>query len=95
MVARLRRLREERELREPSPQPSLPLRESEPIEPRFATGDQIFCLPYGEGTVRSSRIMAGKELLTVVFPEHGELMVDPSISAVRKIEEPHEEPGDG
>ena len=91
MVARLRRLREERELREPSPQLTLPLRESEPIEPRFVTGDRIFCVPYGEGVVRASSIVADKELLTVAFPEHGELMIDPSISAVRKIEGPQAE----
>ena len=37
--------------------------------------------------VRASRIEGGRELLTVVFPEHGELTIDPGVSLVRKLED--------
>jgi len=58
-----------------------------PVEQRFAAGDRVFCLPYGDGSVRESRIEDGRELLTVAFPEHGELTIDPLVSLVRKIEQ--------
>jgi hypothetical protein len=58
-----------------------------PVEARFAMGDRIFCLPYGDGIVRASRIEDGREILIVAFPQHGELTIDPNVSLVRKIEE--------
>ena len=39
---------------------------------RFAAGDGIFCLPYGDGVVRASWIEDGQELLTVAFPAYGD-----------------------
>ncbi len=65
-----------------------------PVEQRFAAGDRIFCLPYGDGSVRESRVEDGRELLTVSFPEHGDLTIDPLVSLVRKIEESAPEDND-
>jgi DEAD/DEAH box helicase domain-containing protein len=91
MVERLRRLREQREANQPQ-QIAAPIRvASEPIEARFARGDQVFCVPYGQGEVRTSRVEGDKELLTVYFADHGELIIDPSVSAVRKLEENSDE----
>ena len=56
------------------------------IEQRFAVGDGIFCLPYGDGVVRASRIEDGQELLTVTFPAYGDLTIDPAKSLVRKLD---------
>lgn len=54
--------------------------------PRFQAGDHIFCLPYGEGIVRASRIEGNQELLSVEFSDHGWLVINPSISMVRRID---------
>jgi DEAD/DEAH box helicase domain-containing protein len=87
MVERLRRLREQREANQPAQPVSANVRGTqEAVEARFAPGDQVVCVPYGEGEVRTSRIIGDKEILTVYFPEHGELRIDPSVSAVRKRE---------
>jgi hypothetical protein len=91
LIARLRRQRERREALEGrghgsaggSPQPA-PIT-GEDVEQRFAAGDTIFCLPYGDGVVRASRVEAGRELLAVDFPDYGELEIDPAVSLVRKI----------
>ena len=56
------------------------------VEQRFAAGDGIFCLPYGDGVVRASWIEDGQELLTVAFPAYGDLMIDPAKSLVRKLD---------
>jgi hypothetical protein len=53
---------------------------------RFTVGDRIFCLPYGDGLVRASRVDQGRELLTVAFPDYGELEIDPAVNLVRIIE---------
>jgi hypothetical protein len=55
-------------------------------EPRFTTGERIFCLPFGDGEVLESRIEAGREVLVVRFPDYGELTIDPALSLVRKID---------
>jgi len=94
MIARLRRQRQQREAMQQGSGVGHERRNerAEPenrmaVEPRFARGDRIFCLPYGNGLVRASRIEGGRELLTVVFPEHGELTIDPGVSLVRKLED--------
>jgi hypothetical protein len=91
LIERLRRQRQQREAQlglagqrgerkiTPAPAP--------PAERRFAAGDRIFCLPYGDGVVQASRIEDGRELLTVAFPDHGALTIDPLVSLVRKIED--------
>jgi hypothetical protein len=55
---------------------------------RFAAGDTIFCLPYGDGVVRESQLVGGREQLVVDFANHGELTIDPVLSLVRKLEGP-------
>ncbi|GAB4196798.1 MAG: hypothetical protein OHK0022_14620 [Roseiflexaceae bacterium] len=90
MIERLRRQRQQREAevlgerRETAPSRSHPAADT-PVEPRFAAGEQVFCLPYGEGVVRSSQIDGGRELVQIAFPSYGELTIDPSVSLVRKV----------
>jgi DEAD/DEAH box helicase domain-containing protein len=95
LIARLRRQREQREQREAKQgaqgKRRQPMNEPDDVEPRFAAGDHIFCLPYGDGVVRDSRIEGGRELLTVSFPNHGDLMIDPAVSLVRKLEDTPDE----
>jgi hypothetical protein len=94
LIARLRRQREQREAAQPH-QPSGAAQRTDraaaaadaATTPRFAVGERIFCLPYGDGVVRASRIEGGRELLTVAFPEHGALLIDPAVSLVRKLED--------
>lgn len=43
-------------------------------------------MPYGEGEVVASRVQGDTELLVVAFPDHGELTIDPSVSAVRLLD---------
>jgi len=57
------------------------------IEQRYVVGDRIFCLPYGDGVVQDSRIEGERELLTVRFPDHGDLIIDPAVSLVRKLDD--------
>jgi DEAD/DEAH box helicase domain-containing protein len=89
LIERLRRQREQREggrgrvARQPAPRE----RSSAAVEQRFAAGDRIFCLPYGDGVVQESRVDDGRELLLVEFPDHGALEVDPAVSLVRKLED--------
>lgn len=87
MVARLQRLRQQRE-QQHAPQPTRqnPATQSN-AAPRFQTGDQITCNPYGRGQVVASRIENDHELLVVLFPEHGQLTIDAAVSAVRLVEE--------
>ncbi len=90
LIQRLQRQRQQREAQH-EPQSTPPARRATApaadIEPRFAAGDKIFCLPYGDGVVQESRIEDGHELLTVHFQAHGDLMIDQALSLVRKIEE--------
>ncbi len=92
LVARLRRLREQRE-REGAQNQPIPQQKSNaarrPLAARFQANDQVFCLPYGNGTVVESRIEDEREILIVHFPEHGELEIDPAINLVRLIGESH------
>ncbi len=83
MVARLRQMREKREKRAPRPA-SRTATPSPP--PRFHTGEQIFCTPWGFGQVRTSRYEQDRELLDVHFPDYGELTIDTTVSLVRRIE---------
>jgi hypothetical protein len=94
LIARLRRQRQQREAahgmsgrRQDRGGDHLETDTGEAIEPRFAAGERIFCLPYGDGVVRASRIEGGREMLTVAFPDHGELTIDPAVSLVRKIDD--------
>ncbi len=90
MIARMRRLREQREAaaraERPASAPPSPEPPGKPVEPRFQVGDQIFCLPYGYGTVKASRIEEGKELLDIDFPDYDMLTLDPAVSHVRRVE---------
>ncbi len=92
LVERLRRQREARERQDLRNAPPRPVAKASvpgaPAVARFAVGDKIFCLPYGDGEVRASRVIGDRERLIVDFPGHGELMIDPAVSLVRKIEEP-------
>jgi hypothetical protein len=47
---------------------------------RFAAGQRIFCLPYGDGDVIASEIVDGHEFIRAEFPTYGELRIDPSVS---------------
>ena len=90
LIERLQRQRQQRAAQQEPASPSAAQRVPTPatdIEPRFAAGDNIFCLPYGDGVVQESRIEDGRELLTVHFQAHGDLTIDPALSLVRKIEE--------
>jgi ATP-dependent helicase YprA (DUF1998 family) len=90
LIARLRRQREQREGQAGpgagSGHHARQRRGDAGVEQRFAAGDRIFCLPYGDGTVRQSRVENGSELLLVEFPDYGEIEIDPAVSLVRKIE---------
>ncbi len=91
LLEKARRLREQREaeLRRTQPrraQAPRPLPEPEAeVESRFHPGDRVFCVPYGEGVVKKTRVRDGRELLLVAFPELGDLRVDPAVNAVRLI----------
>jgi hypothetical protein len=86
MVARLRRLREQRERNSPpSPPPRRPGSQEAPAESRFMFGDTVFCMPWGNGQVRSCRVEGDRELLVVHFAEHGDLTIDTEVSAVRLV----------
>jgi ATP-dependent helicase YprA (DUF1998 family) len=92
LIARLRRQREQREKNERREQhPQRQPRRSGEIELRFAAGDRIFCLPYGDGIVQESRAEGGREVLLVNFPNHGDLTIDPAVNFVRKQEETPED----
>jgi hypothetical protein len=87
MVARLKRMREQRERVEPAaPAPRRSAMHGS-VEPRFHPGDRIICTPYGAGEVLRSRIEGERELLVVAFPEHGELTIDAAVNAARLDEE--------
>ncbi len=79
LAARLRAMREQRQEggapRAPKP--------ASGGEPRFRPGDSIVCVPHGPGTVVSSRVEDGREILRVRFAGLGELMVDASVNLVR------------
>jgi hypothetical protein len=98
LIERLRRQRQQREahlgLAGQRAERKLAVPPAEPVEQRFAAGDRVFCLPYGDGTVRESRVEGGRELLIVSFAEHGELTIDPLVSLVRKIEDASPEDDD-
>jgi hypothetical protein len=89
LIERLRRQRHQREAAQSaSERASRPQQHADDsaVEQRFATGDAIFCLPYGDGVVSASRIEDGQELLTVTFPAYGDLTIDPAKSLVRKLD---------
>ncbi len=88
MIARMRRLREQREAEQGqrrSPPISRPNRSTPPVEPRFDIGERVQCLPYGIGIVRASRLVDGRELVMIDFPDYGEIEVDPAVSLVRQL----------
>ena len=90
MIERLRRQREQREAQAGSASKRAERRPNQPaapVEQRFAAGDRIFCLPYGDGVVRASRVEDGQELLTVNFAAYGDLTIDPAKSLVRKLDD--------
>ena len=90
LIERLRRQRHQREAEqsanERARRPQQHANNDSPVEQRFAAGDNIFCLPYGDGVVRASRIEDGQELLTVTVPAYGDLTIDPAKSLVRKLD---------
>jgi DEAD/DEAH box helicase domain-containing protein len=90
LIERLRRQRHQREAaqsaNERASRPQQHASNDSVVEQRFAAGDAIFCLPYGDGVVRASRIEDGQELLTVNFPAYGDLTIDPAKSLVRKLD---------
>jgi DEAD/DEAH box helicase domain-containing protein len=81
MVARLQRLRQQRERQEQREPPARP--SGVPATPRFQPGDRIVCAPYGHGEVLESRLEDDHELLVVTFAEHGRLTIDAAVSAAR------------
>jgi hypothetical protein len=92
LIERLRRQRQQREA-EQSAASAKGASRSQPhniddsqVERRFVAGEKIFCLPYGDGVVRESRVEGGRELLTVHFASHGDLTIDPMVNLVRKLE---------
>ncbi|MEO7908794.1 MAG: helicase [Roseiflexaceae bacterium] len=90
LIERLRRQRHQREaaqsVNERASRPQPHVDNSSLVEQRFAAGDAIFCLPYGDGVVRASRIEDEQEILTVTFPAYGDLTIDPAKSLVRKLD---------
>jgi hypothetical protein len=93
LIARLRRQRAQREAQQGAAErlPQSKVREPSEVEQRFAAGDRIFCLPYGDGVVQESRVEDDREMLTVNFMNHGDLQIDPAVNFVRKVEEAPEE----
>jgi len=91
LIERLRRQRHQREAEQSATErarrPKQHTDGDSVVEQRFAAGDGIFCLPYGDGVVRASRIEGGQELLTVNFPAYGDLTIDPAKSLVRKLDQ--------
>ncbi|HMQ35721.1 MAG TPA: hypothetical protein PKD53_33760, partial [Chloroflexaceae bacterium] len=87
VVARLRQMREQRELKSgpAAPAPPRPA-PADADEARFRPGDQIVCAPYGRGEVLASRVEDDREILVVSFPNHGELTIDAVVSAARLVE---------
>ena len=55
---------------------------------RFAPGQRIFCLPYGDGDVIESFFVNGREYIRAEFPTYGELQIDPAVSLVRVLARP-------
>jgi DEAD/DEAH box helicase domain-containing protein len=87
MIERMRLLRQQREKQEPHPATPQPQqRTASSAQTRFNVGNTVFCLPYGEGVVRESRIEDDSEILEVAFPEYGTLTIDPAVSLVRLVE---------
>ncbi|HEX5688673.1 MAG TPA: hypothetical protein VFX76_01650, partial [Roseiflexaceae bacterium] len=93
LLARLRRQRAQREAQQGTQRRAPQSRNEEPaeVEQRFAAGDRIFCLPYGDGEVKESRVEDGREILTVNFANHGDLQINPAVNFVRKVEQAPEE----
>jgi hypothetical protein len=89
MIARMRRLREQREAEQARQRPQVPASPlqtpEEAVELRFHIGEQVQCLPYGVGTVRASKLVEGREMVMIDFPDYGEIEVDPGVSLVRKV----------
>ncbi len=90
MIARMRRLREEREREKARPPGHAGSNASmEPaMELRFHPGQQVRCVPYGRGVVREARIVEGREHLTIEFADGSTALVDPVINVVRVLDEP-------
>lgn len=90
ILGKLQRLREKQRENSPKQQPKKrqPLSsQSESVPLHFRAGDRIFCLPYGEGVVSTSRYEDGQEVLSVVFPDHGRIDIHPSVSVVRRMDD--------
>lgn len=91
LIERLRRQRQQREAEQAASDRAshkMPRDESAGlVERRFVAGEKIFCLPYGDGIVRESRLEDGQELLTVNFASYGDLTIDPAKSLVRKLDD--------
>jgi len=90
MIARMRRLREQRESEQAAPPTSsVPVPVATTTEQlRFRSGQPVRAMPYGAGIVRDSRLVDGREQLTVRFPDAGDITLDPAVSVVRALGEP-------
>lgn len=91
ILARLQQMRSEQEARETPAKPARTPRDQPnqpPPEPRFAAGDQITCVPYGEGVVQESYFADDQEMLRVEFPRYGLISVNPSVSGARRLSGP-------
>jgi hypothetical protein len=90
ILARLLRMREQYE-QQPladtdTPSSAESAAPAAPTAPRFQVGERVFCLPYGAGIVRANRFVQDRELLSVEFPDLGQIEVDPAVNVVRRIE---------
>jgi DEAD/DEAH box helicase domain-containing protein len=90
LIARMRRLREEREGDRALTRSSRAARPIDGTEAtlRFRPGQHVMCVPYGAGVVHDARIVDGREQLSVIFPEIGPIEVDPAVNAVRPVDAP-------
>lgn len=90
MIARMRHLREQRESEKTAPPtnpaPATVAANTEQL--RFRRGQRVRTMPYGAGIVRESRLVDGREQLTVRFPEAGDITLDPAVSVVRALDGP-------
>jgi hypothetical protein len=87
MIARMRRLREEREQEHAIQRTGggAPPRQDAQATLRFHNGQRVTCVPYGEGVVRSARIVGGREHVSITFPDVGTIEVDPGVVQLRVL----------
>jgi hypothetical protein len=94
MLSRLRNAREQRERHQPAARERVAKNLNEPVEQRFAPGDQVRCPPFGDGVVRESRVEKGREILIVDFPNVDNMRIDTTTRHVRRLDDDAEGPVD-